>query len=224
MKGLVFTAVLICLSVAASAQVQVDEVLTSHGVRYRLTGVNDSYFVRPQFGLVTPYRPALDEEESLARCDSLVAAILARAAGDRKPPRFLRDRMVPQPGGGSWVDYSQRHQGHRIVSAGARLILDPLGRIESAGLQYEPKKLPIFKPLNVAGLHEIAERAVPYEITGPPFQADLMIDTQGDSPARLFYLVVFPIRAHGRDGGWQVRVNAVTGELIASETTAIHAG
>ena len=222
MKVQVFTAVLMCLSVTASAQT--DEVLTLHGLRYRITGVNDFYFVRPQFGLVTPYRPALDEEESLARCDSLVAAILALAAGDRNPPRFLRDRMVPQPGGGSWVDYSQRHQGYRIVSAGARLILDPLGRIESAGLQYESRKLPIFKPLNVAGLHEIAERAVPYQITGPPFQADLMIDTQGDSPARLLYFVVFPIRARGQDSGWQVRVNAVTGELIASETTAIHAG
>jgi hypothetical protein len=46
-----------------------------------------------------------------------------------------------------------------------------------------------------------------------------MIDPNGEAPARLVYLVVFPVRARGMDGGWQVDVDAVTGQVLRSETT-----
>lgn len=226
MKARFATSVLVGICLATIAQSEetriVREVLTSHGVRYRITGVNDSYSARPDYsGTISP--PALGLEESLERCDSLVAAILELAAPAGAEAAFLRE-AEPLDRGRTWVDYLQRHQGYPIVGAGARLHLDIQGRIEFAGLQYEAETFPIFKPLKVAGLLEIAERAVPYLITGPPLQADLMIDPQGDSPARLFYFVVFPIRARARDSGWQVSVDAITGELISSQTTDVHAG
>jgi hypothetical protein len=215
-----FTAILVglCLGTSASGgeTVTSDGTMTSHSVTYRIVGVNSSYMVTPLRDPTT----RLSDEESLARCDELVAAVLARVtAGERV--EFVRDRIYSPPGGQGWVDYSQRHQGYRIVSAGARVNRDPSGRIFLMGLQYESRHLPTFVARDTTALVKVASRAVPHRITGPPLQAEVMVG--GDAPSGLTCFVIFPIRYQGMDSGWQVDVDAVTGEVFHSASTARHA-
>ena len=221
MKTLLVGTVLLSLCVAPGAHGQdiTRELLTVGDARYRLSGVNGSFMADPEGA--QPDTLTLDQ--SLARCDALVAAILERATPAGRKAPFVRDRTVPLRHGGSWVDYSQRHQGYRIVGGGGRIHLDSRGRISSAGVQYESEKFPSFKPRSLAVLAGNAQRAVPHPITGPPLQAELMIDSNGEAPAVLLYLVVYPVRERGGDGGWQVTVDGVTGKVIHSGTTSRHA-
>ena len=212
-----FTTVLFMLCAVPCAQGQ--EILTVGGARYRFSGVNNSFIVHPE----GTQPDTLTLEESLARCDELVAAILERATPTGRKVAFLRDRTVPLPRSLTWVEYSQRHQGYRIVGAGGRIGLDARGRITFAGLQYESEKFRTFKPRNIAALAATARRAVPRRIIGPPLHADLMIDPMGEAPARLSYYITYPVREQGADGGWQVIMDAVTGKVVSSATSSIQA-
>lgn len=213
-RGCATVLVGLCLATVARGE----ETVTSRGVTYRIVAVNSSYHVRPVGD--TTSRPS--REESLARCDDLVAAILARATAGGRRVEFVRDRVLLLRRGRRWVDYSQRHQGYRVVGAGARVNLNENGRIDLLSLQYESEEFPTFVPRDTTVLREIAVRAVPDTITGPPFEAVLMIDPRGEAPSRLIYFVIFPVRAKDRDRGWQVDVDAVTGEVLHSETTTRH--
>lgn len=198
------------------------EILTVGGVSYRLSGVNGSFMARPEGAQPDMLAP----EESLARCDDLVAAIIERAAPTGRKAPFVRDRTVPLRHGQirsqTRVEYSQRHQGYRIVGGGGRIELDAGGRIAFAGVQYESERFPRFKPRDIAALDGIARWAVHRQITGPALQAELMIDPNGDAPARLLYFVVYPVRDQGREGGWQVSLDAVTGKVVSSVTTSMN--
>jgi hypothetical protein len=222
MKTLLFATALVSLCVVPCAHGQEiirQEILTVGGANYRLSGVNGSFMARPEGS----QPDTLTLEESLARCDKLVAAIIERAAPTGRKAPFIRDRTVPQGHGLTWVEYSQRDQGYRIVGAGGRIEVVVGGWINFAGLQYESEKFTSFKPRDVAALSRIAKRAVPRPIIGPPLQAELMIDPNGDEPARLMYHVIYPVRERGRDGGWQVSMDAVTGKVVSSVTTFIQA-
>lgn len=195
------------------------ELLVVGGVRYRLSGVNGSFMALPEGS----QPDTLTLEESLARCDELVAAIIERAAPAGRKAPFIRDRAVPQGHDRTWVEYSQRHQGYRILGAGGRIEVVVGGRIHFAGLGYESERFASFKPRSVAALSWIARWAVPRWTTGPPLQAELMIDPNGEAPARLLYFVTYPVWEWGREGGWQVTVDAVTGKVVRSTTTTMHA-
>lgn len=221
MKTLLVATVLISLGIVPGAQGQDitrQELITASGARYRVSGVNGSFMALPEGG--QPSMPTMDE--SLALCDELVAAILewATPAG-RKPPHVL-DRTVPLLHGRTWVDYSQRHQGYRVLGYGARIELDAAGRISSAGVQYESEAFPRFKPRNVASLEKVARWAVGRAITGPALMAEIMVDPNGDAPARLIYYAIFPVLEFGREAGWQVAVDAITGKVISSGSTTKH--
>lgn len=222
MKTLLFATLLFSLCVVPRARGQEmirQELLTVGDARYRLSGVNGSFIARPEGA----QPDTLTLEESLARCDELVAAIIERATPAGRKAPLIRDRTVPQGHGSTWVEYSQRHQGYRIVGGGGRLELGAGGGITFAGVTYESETFPRFKPRDVAALARIARRAVPRPITGPAAQAELMIDPAGEAPARLLYIAVYPVRERGGDGGWQVSVDAVTGKVVSSATTSVHA-
>jgi hypothetical protein len=222
MRSLLFTTVLFTIWVVPCAQGQMmigPEILSVGGARYRLTGVNGSFIAHP-----VDYLPGmLTLDQSLARCDELVAAIIERATPTGRKAPFVRDRTVPLRHDRTWVEYSQRHQGYRIVGGGGRIELDSEGKISSAGVQYESERFPMFKPKALSALARKAERAVPRLITGPAAQAELMIDPNGEAPARLLYFVVYPVRDQGHESGWQVSVDAVTGKVIRSATTMMQA-
>jgi hypothetical protein len=220
MKTRLFTTVLFTLgAVAAHGQDIIREELNVGDARYRLSAVNGSFMARSEGG--QPDTLTLDQ--SLARCDELVAAIIERATPTGRKPPFARDRTVPLRHGMTWVEYSQRHQGYRIVGAGGRIELDASGRITFAGLQYESERFRTFKPRDLGTLAGRARRAVPRAITGPAVQAELMIDPMGDAPARLLYFAIYPVRDRGQEGGWQVSLDAVTGKVLSSRTTFLNA-
>jgi hypothetical protein len=222
MRTLRFATALVslCLVPCAHGQEMIrQELLTVGGAKYRLSGVNGSFIAHPEGA--QPDMLTLDQ--SLARCDELVAVIIARAAPAGRKAPFVRDRTVPLRHGLTWVEYSQRHQGYRIVGGGGRIELNAAGGISFAGLQYESETFPSFKPRDLAALARAAKRAVPRPITGPPLQAELMIDPNGGAPARLMYYITYPVRERGHDGGWQVSVDAVTGKVLRSATTSVHA-
>jgi len=220
MKIRLFTTVLFTLgAVAAHGQEIRQEPLTVGDARYRLTGVDGSFTAHPD----GTQPQGLTWDQSLARCDALVAAIIARATPAGRKAPFVLERTVPQPQGQNWVEYSQRHQGYRILGGGARIGLDAGGRITFAGVQYESEEFPTFKPRPLAILAWNARWAVPRWTTGPAMQAELMIDPMGDAPARLVYLVVYPVREWGHESGWQVSVDAVTGKVVSSRTTTVNA-
>lgn len=206
----------LCLAMPVRAE---ETLLTSRGVTYRvITAVKGYYLVVP--GRDTMPQP--DPEESIARCDDLVAAIVALATAGGPRPEFARGPIVPQGRGTSFVDYPQRHQGYQVLGAGARVNLDQGGRIESMGFQYEDEAFPIFKPKDTTALRRTARRAVPRRITGPPIEERLVINTTGEAPARLTYYAIYPVRDWGRDSGWQVTVDAVTGKVLHSRSTIWH--
>ena len=222
MKTLLFATLLFSLCVASVLHGQEmirQELLTVGGVRYRLSGVNGSLMADPEGS----QPDTLDLEETLAHCDELVAAIVERAPPRGRKAPFVRDRTVPLRHGTTWVEYSQRHQGYKVLGGGGRIEVAPGGWIHFAGLGYESETFPRFKPRDVRALDRIARWAVGRAITGPPAQAEMMIDPNGDAPARLIYYAIFPVREWGRDGGWQVSVDAVTGKVISSGSTAKHA-
>lgn len=221
MKTLLLTTAMVWLCVVPCAHGQEirQEPLTVGGARYRLSGVNGSFIAHPD----GPQPGVLTLDQSLARCDALVAAILERATPTGGKAPFVRDRTAPQGHGVTCVEYSQRHQGYRIVGGGARIQLNAGGGISFAGLQYESGTLPSFKPRDLASLARVAKRAVPRPITGPPLHAELMIDPNGGAPARLMYCITYPVRERGHESGWQVSVDAVTGKVIHSATTTVQA-
>jgi hypothetical protein len=114
------------------------------------------------------------------------------------------------------VLYAQRHQDYRIVGAGGRLELDSYGRIVFAGLTCETEKLRTFRAMDSAALARRAASAVPHPRLGAPVSQELMIDPMGDAPAQLRAYVVYRVRAHDIVEGWQVILNAETGEVLDS--------
>src|SRR5262249_37426186 len=144
--------------------------------------------------------------------------ILRHANVDRTKIEFVRD-STDQLSRGSRVIYRQRHHGYPILSAGAALTLDEAGYIELAGLNYESRELPTFVPMDSARLRKIAARAVTLPHPGEPWTELLGIDPMGYGRDRLLHHATFLVETRGRKEGWKVVIDAVTGELLNSEST-----
>jgi hypothetical protein len=216
MKAVLSASGLVALCLATFAHAQ--DVVVASGVRYRVSAVNSSLILVPEvpFASRKPDR-ALREDEKLARCDELVArALEARGLPDSGQASLVRDRVEPRPENRSWVLYVQRHQGYRILGAGGRLELDSYGRILFAGLSCETEKLRTFRPMDSVALEKLAAPAVPHPRLGAPVSQELMIDPMGDAPAQLRAYFIYQIRANDRVEGWQVTLDAVTGEVLGS--------
>ena len=214
-----------CLATFAHAQDVVQDVVVASGVRYRVSAVNSSLILVPEVPLTSrkPER-ALQQDEKLSRCDEFVAlALKARGLADSGEARLVRDRVEPRPENRSWVLYVQRHQGYRILGAGGRLELDSYGRILFAGFTYETEKLRTFRPMDSVALEKRAASAVPHPRLGAPISQELMIDPLGDAPAQLRAYVVYQVRANHRVEGWQVILDAVTGEVLDSFSLVMNA-
>jgi hypothetical protein len=220
MKTVIFASgiVALCLATFAHAQDVFQGVIVASGVRYRLSAVNSSLILVPEVSFASrkPKR-ALRQDEKLARCDEFVAlALEARGLADSGEASLVRDRVEPLPENRTWVLYDQRHQGYRILGAGGRLELDSYGRIVFAGLTYETEKLRTFLPMDSAALVKRAASAVPHPRLGAPISQELMIDPLGDAPAQLRAYVVYQVRANDLVEGWQVTLDAESGEVLDS--------
>ena len=155
--------------------------------------------------------------ERRARCDEMVA-LMARSVEAGPKARYAPERRGEYRGGSEEV-YAQRHGRYRVLSGGARLLLDERGEISEAFLTFEIEDFPVFQAKPEAALARAARRAVPSPILGKPRQPEFLIDPNGDAPARLVYFVTFPVRNHGHLSGWSVNVDAVTGKVLYSSST-----
>jgi len=205
-------------TLARAQDVVAQDVVVAFGDRYRVSRVNSSIMLVPETAPARR-RPAraLPAAEKLSRCDEFVAlALKAQGLAGPEGARLVRDRVEPRPEDRSWVLYSQRHQGYRIVGAGGRTELDANGRVRFAGLTCETESLRTFRPMDLAALVRLAAPAVPHPRVGPPIRQELMIDPLGDAPAQLRAYVVYQVRANDRVEGWQVILDAETGKVIDS--------
>ena len=199
---------------------QAGETLEWHGARYLMLPGADTFgseakchVIRDGAGRGQVMTPA----ERRARCEEMVALMVRSVNGDRNA-RYAPERRSEHLGRSEEV-YAQRHGQYRVLSGGARLLLDERGEISEAFLTFEMEDFPAFHPKPEATLTLAARRAVPSPILGKPLQAEFLIDPNGDAPARLLYIVTFPVRKHGRPSGWSVNVDAVTGEVLYSRST-----
>ena len=217
---LISTLATIFLATLADAQDMAQGVVVASGVRYRFSSVNTLLILRPDSSDSDKPARVLSQSERMARCDELVAAALKeRGLPGPGNPGLVRDRVEGLPHESSWVIYSQRHQGYRVLGAGGRLELDSHGRIQFAGLSYETEKLRHFQPLDSAAIEKRAAAAVPHSRVGGPFSQELMIDPLEGAPAELRSYFTYRIRNHDQIEGWQVIVNAETGKVIDSSST-----